>query len=88
MNDQGPESHLMNGATVNRFFSPTTPHGALLAMARTRMNRIKREERGASAIEFVIITAVLVALAALVGWAIYEMVQGEADSLDVPDLPG
>lgn len=79
---------LMNGDTMDRLFSPTTPHGALLVALGARLDRIKREERGASAIEFVIIAAVLVALAALVGWAIYRMVEGETNDLDVPDLPG
>lgn len=72
---------------VDRIFSPTTPQGMLLLTLGARLDRMKREERGASAIEFVIITAVLVALAAVVGWAIYNMVSEEADSIEVPELP-
>lgn len=72
---------------MDRLFSPTTPHGMMLLTLRARLDRIKREERGASAIEFVIITAVLVALAAAVGVLIYNMVRDEASSIEIPELP-
>ena len=77
----------MNGDVMDRVFSPTTAHGALLLTLGARLERIKREERGASAIEFVIITAVLVALAAAVGLVIYNLVEGEAESIEIPDPP-
>lgn len=73
---------------MNRFFSPTTPQGMALLTVRARLDRIRREERGASAIEFVIITAVLVALAAAVGLVIYNLVKTEADSIQIPGPPG
>lgn len=70
-------------------FSPTSVAGWMWLSARVRMDRARRaQERGASAIEWVIITAVLVALAGAIGWAIYNFVSDEADKLDVPDLPG
>lgn len=71
------------------FLSPSTPAGWLMLGARVRMERLRpNDERGASTLEFVIITAVLVALAGAVGWIIYEFVMGQANSLSEPDLPG
>ncbi|RHA43830.1 hypothetical protein [Cellulomonas rhizosphaerae] len=46
------------------------------------------EDRGASAIEWVIITGVLVALAAAVGLIIFNLVQGRAEQIQIPDAPG
>ena len=48
----------------------------------------RNPDRGASAIEWVIITAVLVAIAAAVGLVIYNLVVDKANELDVPDAPG
>ena len=51
-------------------------------------SRLSREE-GASTVEWVIITGFLIVLAALVGRAIYSLVQDASANLDVPsiDLP-
>ncbi|WP_198664335.1 hypothetical protein [Jiangella endophytica] len=69
--------------------SPSAPLGWLLLSLRARTDRARRApERGASAIEFVIITAILVALAAAVGVVIYNLVTSEAESIDIPDAPG
>lgn len=68
--------------------SPTSVPGWTLLTLRARLDRVRRVgERGASAIEWVIITAVLVALAAAVGWFIYNLVTERMDEIDVPDLP-
>ena len=70
-------------------YSPATPIGWLLLSLQVHTERARRApERGASAIEFVIITAILVALAAAVGVVIYNLVTDEADSIDIPDAPG
>lgn len=69
--------------------SPTTPAGFLLLFMQARLEKARaRPERGASAIEWVIITAVLVALAAAIGVVIYNMVKDKADSIKIPDTPG
>lgn len=74
---------------MNAYFSPSTPQGMALLLLRTRLDKLREGgERGASALEFVIITAVLVALAATVGWAIYNMVTEEADNIEIPETPG
>jgi hypothetical protein len=71
-------------------FSPFTPWGFLAMELRRRIDRARSEEAdlGASTIEWVIITGVLVVLAAAVGLAIYNMVKTEADSLQMPAAPG
>ncbi|WP_199702412.1 hypothetical protein [Jiangella rhizosphaerae] len=70
-------------------FSPSAPLGWLLLSLQVHTERARRApERGASAIEFVIITAILVALAAAVGVVIYNLVTDEAESIDIPDAPG
>ena len=67
----------------------TTPWGYAYLQLRCRMDHARANpERGASAIEWVIITAVLVAIAAAVGLVIYNLVVDNAKKLDVPDAPG
>lgn len=69
--------------------SPTTPHGWLLLRLRTRFERARTSsERGVSTIEWVIITAVLVALAGAVGLFIYDLVNDAANEMEIPDAPG
>ncbi|MGH8776898.1 MAG: hypothetical protein ACRDWI_17675 [Jiangellaceae bacterium] len=69
--------------------SPTSPVGWLLLDLRRRLELQRRDdaERGASAIEWVIITGVLVALAAAVGVIIFNLIRGEAQSIQIPDPP-
>jgi hypothetical protein len=67
----------------------TTPWGFLAFELRRRIDRARStEDLGASAIEWVIITGVLVALAAAVGLIIYNMVRDQANNIDIPDAPG
>ena len=67
----------------------TKPWGVMALQLRCRIDRARSsQDRGASAIEWVIITGVLVALAAAVGLIIYNMVKDQADSIDIPDAPG
>ena len=57
------------------YLSPSTPFSWLHVQLRTRLDRLGRErEHGASTVEWVIITVVLVALAAALGVVIYNFV--------------
>lgn len=68
--------------------SPSSPHGWLLLTAQARLERARRTpDRGASAIEWVIITAALVALAGAVGFIIFTQVRDAAGELQIPDPP-
>jgi hypothetical protein len=69
--------------------SPTSPQGWLLLNLQARLDRARRSsDRGASTIEWVIITAALVALAAAVGLIIFNRVRNAANDLEIPDAPG
>lgn len=69
--------------------SPLTMTGFLLLQLQSRVARARTApDRGASAIEWVIITGVLVAIGAAVGLVIYNMVTSQANSLKMPDTPG
>ena len=69
--------------------SPTSPLGALVMELRRRFARARTaSELGASAIEWVIITGVLVAIAAAVGLVIYNLVNSQAEAIVIPDAPG
>jgi hypothetical protein len=66
-----------------------TPLGVLMLQLRVRLDRARAGgDVGASAIEWVIITGVLVALAAAVGLIIYNLVNDQANSISIPDAPG
>lgn len=70
--------------------SPTSPVGWMLLILRTRIDDARQNpDRGASAIEWVIITAIVVGLAAAVGWAVWNFVQDEKATIEnPPELPG
>ena len=53
---------------------------------RERVGTRLSEEKGASTVEWVIITGFLIVLAAIVGRAIYAMVSSASDGLQVPDI--
>ncbi len=75
------------GITMN--LSPLGVVGFLLMELRRRTDRARSTpELGASAIEWVIITGILVAIAAAVGLVIYNMVTDQAQSINIPDAPG
>lgn len=70
-------------------FSPWTPWGFFALELRRRIDRARSEpELGASTIEWVIITGILVLLAAAVGLVIYTMVTSQAASITIPNAPG
>lgn len=54
---------------------------------RERAGNRLSEEKGASTVEWVIITGFLIVLAAVVGKAIYGLVQDATGKLDVPSVP-
>jgi len=68
--------------------SPLTPQGFLLMELRRRVARARStDDLGASAIEWVIITGILVAMAAAVGLIIYNIVKDKAGELKTPAAP-
>ena len=50
--------------------------------------RLLAEEKGASTVEWVIITGFLIVLAALVGRAIYGLVSNASNGLQIPSIGG
>ena len=50
--------------------------------------RLLAEEKGASTVEWVIITGSLIVLAAVVGRAIYSLVSNASNGLQVPSIGG
>lgn len=74
------------------YFAPWTPFGVVEMEVRRRIARARSADeagdRGASAIEWVIITGVLVVLAAAVGLVLYNRITEEAEGIVIPDAPG
>jgi hypothetical protein len=69
--------------------SPSTPSGWLVLQLQARLDRIRADsDRGASPVEWVIITAVLVAIAAAVGVIIYNFVINRGTPSQPPPVPG
>lgn len=54
---------------------------------RERVSSRLSEEKGASTVEWVIITGFLIILAAVVGRAVYAMVDNASHNLQVPSIP-
>ena len=54
---------------------------------RERASNRLSEEKGASTVEWVIITGFLIILAAVVGRAVYAMVDNASHNLQVPSIP-
>jgi hypothetical protein len=70
------------------YFSPTNPMLFLANEVRRRFARARAsEDLGASAIEWVIITGILVAIAAAIGVVIFNLINNEAESIVIPDAP-
>ncbi|WP_245791116.1 hypothetical protein [Actinacidiphila rubida] len=55
----------------------------MLIYLRARMDRVRNEDmsRGASAVEWVVISAIVVGIVAVVGFVIKQALQGKADSV-------
>jgi len=71
------------------FFAPWTPLGVIELELRRRVTQARATgDRGASVMEWVIITGILVALAAVVGGIIFNTIKGNAESITIPDAPG
>ena len=54
---------------------------------RERVSNRLSEEKGASTVEWVIITGFLIILAAVVGRAVYAMVDNASHNVQVPSIP-
>ena len=75
--------------TMFRLLEGTGYLRALVAGHTTTLRRALREkDRGASAIELAIITAVLVGLAVLILTIIYNFAQGQANTITTHTIPG
>lgn len=62
----------------------STQHLNLLTtLVRARMAHARRSEAGASAVEWVVITAILVAIAVAVGVILTQTITDKADSIDL-----
>ncbi len=62
----------------------STQHLTLLTtLVRARMQRARSSEAGASAVEWVVITAILVAIAVAVGVILTQTITDKADSIDL-----
>jgi len=71
------------------FFAPWTPAGFIELELRRRAAQARATgDRGASVMEWVIITGILVALAAVVGGIIFNTIKGNAEGITIPDAPG
>ena len=64
------------------------PLQVLAGDVRDKVGRRLAEEKGASTVEWVIITGFLIVLAALVGRAVYSMVSDASSGLKVPSIGG
>ena len=74
---------------MRAIFDPATPQGFLLVLLQSRLDAVKAAPtRGASAIEWVIITAILVTLAGVVGGIIYQLVSDRAAEIVLPGNEG
>lgn len=63
--------------------SPLTPAGYLELVLRDRIRRTARHDRGASAIEWVVITALLVGIALAVATVLRFKILAKANSLNL-----
>ncbi|WP_456789706.1 hypothetical protein [Cellulomonas sp. P5_C5] len=71
------------------YLSSTSPLLYLGTELRRRWARVRAtEDLGASAIEWVIITGILVAIAVAIGAVIFNLINQEANDIVIPDAPG
>lgn len=63
-------------------FSPATPIGFLELMLRGRLERARNaDDRGASAVEWVVISAIVVAIAIAIGLILQGALEGKAEQI-------
>lgn len=62
--------------------NPATPLGALVMMLEIHRGRARAAERGASAVEWVVIAAIVVGISILVAGIIRGALQGRAQQLE------
>lgn len=59
------------------------PMHILFAMLNTQLARRQRDERGATAVEWVVITALVVGIATAVGVILLNLITGKANSISL-----
>ena len=59
------------------------PLQVLFIMLNARLAKARDDERGASAVEWVVITAILVAIATAIGFTIKTLITNKADSINL-----
>jgi Flp pilus assembly pilin Flp len=63
-------------------FSPLRPLGLLVLVMQARLQRAEREQRGASAVEWVVIAAIVVGICVAVGLVIQNALEGKAGDIE------
>ena len=61
--------------------NPGNPLGFLMMMLQTRVEHARKAERGASAVEWVVIAAIVVGICIAVGFVLKSALQGKADEV-------
>jgi Flp pilus assembly pilin Flp len=62
-------------------FNPTSPVGFLMLVLETRTRHARQQERGASAVEWVVISAILVTVVIAVGLLLTTALRGKAQDV-------
>jgi len=63
-------------------FEPTSPLGFMVLMLRARTERLKQDDRGASAVEWVVIAAIVVGICIAVAVIIRRALEGKANDIE------
>jgi hypothetical protein len=84
----GPSTPGRRGHHVNALLSPTNPVGFAWMMLRGRADDAQeQDDLGASAIEWIIITAIVVAMAVAIGVFIWQRIQNSETSINNQQTP-
>lgn len=62
-------------------FNPTAPIGFLMLVLQTRVQHARESERGASAVEWVVISAIVVGIVLIAAGLIVPALQGKAEEV-------
>ncbi len=66
---------------MNQFINTATPLGFLVLMLETRLDRARDQERGASAVEWVVISAIVLGIVGLVAVILQTALEGKANDI-------
>lgn len=61
--------------------NPATPLGFLVLMLGTRLDRARDQERGASAVEWVVISAIVLGIVGAVAFILSDALEGKANDI-------